>query len=307
MTHDALALRSGASQYCAAAVGVALVTDTTHYLPRRLVQAKDLHEVSLYVKFLGRQTRESELLDGFDGFYAALRSADEMPTTSQPSIGDFLAVWEPLLNDGNDIVSVHLASGVSGTYECGLQAKARLIEDGLDDARVCVIDAQTGCGGTGLMLLAGAACVQSGGDLEAVAGRIRAAREALKIWFCVDTLEYLRRGGRIGAAAALLGGALKIKPILTFETEITPVERVRTASRAFERMVDYMQMRKDDGADGWVVQHVQAGDVAERLVERGRELFGSDPVFVSEIGPVIGAHVGPGLVGFAAIPRTLLT
>jgi DegV family protein with EDD domain len=288
-------------------VTVALVTDTTHYLPRPLVQSKHLHEISLYVKFQGKQLRESELLTDFDAFYTSLRSAEEMPTTSQPSIGDFLAVWEPLLRDGQDIVSVHLASGVSGTYDSALQAKARLVDDGLDEARLCVVDAKTGCGGTGMMLLAGAAAVQAGGDVETVANRVRSSRKALKIWFCVDTLEYLRRGGRIGAAAALLGGALKIKPILTFETEITPVERVRTASRAFERMVDYMQMRKDDGADGWVVQHVQAPELAERLVERGHEVFGSDPLFVSEIGPVIGAHVGPGLLGFGALPRTLLT
>jgi DegV family protein with EDD domain len=272
-----------------------------------MVAAKDLHEVSLYVKFNGRQICERDLLDDFDGFYTTLRSAQELPTTSQPSIGDFLAVWEPLLRDGNDIVSVHLASGISGTYGSALQAKERLVQDGLDEARLCVIDAQTGAGGTAMMLLAGAAAVQSGGDVEAVANRVRAAREGLRIWFCVDTLEYLRRGGRIGAAAALLGGALKIKPILTFETEITPVERVRTASRAFERMVDYMEMRRGDGADGWVVQHVQAPEVAEKLVERGREVFGSEPLFVSEIGPVIGAHVGPGLIGFGAMPRTLLT
>ena len=286
---------------------VALVTDTTHYLPRQIVKAKGIHEVSLYIKFEGRQVHESELLDDFDSFYDSLRGAQEMPTTSQPSIGDFLSVWEPLLRGGSDIVSVHLASGISGTYDSALQAKARLVEDGLDESRLCVIDTQTGCGGTGLMLLAGAAAVQMGGDVEAVAGRVRAARQALKIWFLVDTLEYLRRGGRIGAAAALLGSALKIKPILTFETEITPVERVRTASRAFERMVDYLDMRKSDGADGWVVQHVQAPELAARMVERGRELFGSDPVFVSEIGPVIGAHVGPGLLGVGAIPRTLLT
>jgi DegV family protein with EDD domain len=288
-------------------VSVALVTDTTHYLPRTLVAAKGLHEVSLYVKFDGKQVRERELLDDFDSFYASLRTAQEMPTTSQPSIGDFLAVWEPLLREGQDIVSVHLASGISGTYDSALQAKARLVEDGIDEARLCVVDAQTGAGGTAMMLLAGAACVQSGGNVEAVANRVRAAREGLRIWFCVDTLEYLRRGGRIGAAAALLGGALKIKPILTFETEITPVERVRTANRAFERMVDYMQMRKSDGADGWVVQHVQAAERAERLVERGREVFESEPLFVSEIGPVIGAHVGPGLLGVGAMPRALLT
>jgi DegV family protein with EDD domain len=288
-------------------VPVALVTDTTHYLPRQLVAAKGIHEISLYVKCNGRQVRESELLDDMDAFYDGLRSAEEMPTTSQPSIGDFLAVWEPLLRDGSDVVSVHLASGISGTYASALQAKERLVEDGLDEARLCVVDAQTGAGGAGMMLLAGASAVQSGGTVETVSNRIRGAREALKIWFCVDTLEYLRRGGRIGAAAALLGGALKIKPILTFETEITPVERVRTSSRAFERMVDYMQMRKDDGADGWVVQHVAAADVADRLVERGREVFQSDPLFVSEIGPVIGAHVGPGLLGFGAMPRKLLT
>src|SRR5438093_13621645 len=108
------------------------------------------------------------------------------------------------------------------------------------------------------------------------------------MWFAVDTLEYLRRGGRIGAAQALLGSALKIKPILTLEGEITPVERVRTSGRAFERLVEYMQSRHDEGADAWVVQHVQAPDQAERLVERGREVFGTEPVFISEIGPVIG-------------------
>jgi DegV family protein with EDD domain len=288
-------------------VPVALVTDTTHYLPRQLVAAKGIHEVSLHVKFDGKQVRESELLEDFDGFYEKLRTAQEMPTTSQPSIGDFLAVWEPLLSQGNDIVSMHLASGISGTYDSALQAKNRLVDDGLDEARLCVIDAKTGAGGAGMMLLAGAAAVQSGGDVEAVAGRIRAARESLRIWFIVETLEYLRRGGRIGAAAAFLGGALKIKPILTFEEEITPVERVRTSARAFDRMVAYMHSRKEDGADGWVVAHVQAPDQAERLVEAGREVFGSEPLFVSAIGPVIGAHVGPGLLGFGALPRTLLT
>src|SRR3954453_15402619 len=135
-------------------MAVALVTDTTHYLPRQLVEGKHLSEVSLYVKFNGREHHESELLTDFDAFYEGLRSAQEMPTTSQPSIGDFLAVWEPLLHDGKDIVSVHLASGISGTYDSALQAKARLVDDGLDEARLCVIDAQTGCGGSGLMLLA---------------------------------------------------------------------------------------------------------------------------------------------------------
>jgi DegV family protein with EDD domain len=142
--------------------------------------------------------------------------------------------------------------------------------------------------------------------VQAVAARAREAAEATRLWFAVDTLEYLRRGGRIGTAQAWLGGALKIKPILTLDGEITPIERVRTSGRAFERMVEYMRSRHDDGADGWVVQHIQAPDVVERLLDRGRDLFGSEPVFVSEIGPVIGAHVGPGLVGVGGLPPALL-
>jgi DegV family protein with EDD domain len=287
-------------------VPVTVVTDTTHYLPPEIVAAKGLHEISLYVTFQGRQTRESEIMLDTDTFYDAMRSAEDLPTTSQPSIGDFLAVWEPLLNDGQDIVSIHLASGVSGTYDSALQAKARLVDDGLDDARLAVVDSRTGCGGMGLVLLAAAASAQADGDVEAVAQKARTAREALGMWFAVETLEYLRRGGRIGGAAALLGSALKIKPILTFTEEITPLERVRTSARALDRLLAYLETHKAGGADAWVIQHVQAPEVAERIAERGREIFGTDPIFLSEIGPVIGAHVGPGLIGVGAIPRSML-
>src|SRR4051794_7674051 len=154
-----------------------------------------------------------------------------MPTTSQPSIGDFLAVWEPLLNEGKDIVSVHLASGISGTYDSALQAKNRLVEDGLDETRLCVVDAKTGAGGAAMMLLAGAAAVQAGGDVEAVAGRVRSARQSLRIWFIVETLQYLRRGGRIGAAPALLGGGLQNKPVPPLRGGITPGRRGGTTAR----------------------------------------------------------------------------
>jgi DegV family protein with EDD domain len=128
----------------------------------------------------------------------------------------------------------------------------------------------------------------------------------LTMWFAVDTLEYLRRGGRIGAARAWLGSTLKIKPILTLEEEITPVERVRTRKRAFERLVEHARELHAGGADAWVVQHVQDPDTAARLVEECRGIFGSEPAFVSEIGPVIGAHVGPGLIGVGGVPRSAL-
>jgi DegV family protein with EDD domain len=283
---------------------VAVVTDTTHYAPRALLQAHDIREVSLYVNLGDRHERELAMPD-FDAFYQRLRALDQLPTTSQPSIGDFLEVYEPLAEAGRDIVSVHIAGGISGTPETARQA-ATEIAARFPGRRVEVVDSRTACGGIGLCALAGAAAASTGADLDAVVARVNEAVDAMKIWFAVDTLEFLKRGGRIGTAQAWLGGALKIKPILTIDREITPVERVRTAGRAFERMADYLKARHEDGADGWVVQHIQAPDEAARLADRGREIFGTEPVFVSEIGPVIGTHVGPGLIGAGGLPRRLM-
>ncbi len=284
---------------------VAVVSDTTNYLPRALADAQGIHQVSLYVGWEGEPVRELEM-PNFDAFYERLRTDPKTPTTSQPSIGDFLAVWEPLLEEGRDIVSVHLAGGISGTCEAARQARGVLDERGLGE-RVEVIDGETACGGLGLLLLSAAAAANAGADRAAVVARVHEARRALRMWFCLDTLEYLRRGGRIGKAQAWLGGTLKIKPILSLDYEITPVERVRTAGRAFERMVQYMHELHDSGADGWVVQHIQATDQAQRLIDHGRELYGSEPAFVSEVGPVIGTYTGPGLIGVGAIPRALLS
>jgi DegV family protein with EDD domain len=284
---------------------VAVATDSTNYLPRALAEREGIHQVSLYVGWQSQPERELEM-DGFEGFYERLRRDPELPTTSQPSIGDFLAVWEPLLDAGQDIVSVHLAGGISGTFEAARQAHGLLTERGLGD-RVEVIDGETACGGVGLLVLAAAAAARSGADKDAVAARVRETRKALQIWFCLDTLDFLRRGGRVGKAQAWLGGTLKIKPILSLEYEIVPVERVRTAGRAFERMVQYAQELHDRDADGWVVQHIQAPEQSQRLIDRCREIFDSEPVFTSEVGPVIGTYTGPGLIGVGAIPRSLLT
>ena len=283
---------------------VAVTTDSTHYLPRPLADEQGITQVSLYVGWQGDSERELEM-DGFDAFYERLARDPELPSTSQPSIGDFLEAWEPLLEAGRDIVSVHLAGGISGTFEAARQAHGLMSERGLGE-RIEVIDGETACGGAGMLLLAACAAARSGADLHTVAERVREARKHLRIWFCLDTLEYLRRGGRIGKAQAWLGGTLKIKPILSLEYEIVPVERVRTAGRAFERMVAYAQELHDAGADGWVVQHIQAEGQAQRLIERCREIFDSEPLFTSEVGPVIGTYTGPGLIGVGGIPRSLL-
>ena len=283
---------------------VAIATDSTHYLPGPFASQQGVHQVSLYVGWQGEPVRELEL-DGFADFYRRLRTDDELPSTSQPSIGDFLAVWEPLLEQGQDVVSIHLAGGISGTCEAARQAHGLLAERGLGE-RVEVIDSETACGGMGLLVLAACAAARAGADKAAVLARVQEARRALRIWFCLDTLEFLRRGGRIGKAQAWLGGTLRIKPILSLEFEIVPVERVRTAGRAFERMVRYAEELHEAGSDGWVVQHIQAPEQSARLIERCREIFDSEPVFTSEVGPVIGTYTGPGLIGVGGVPRALL-
>ncbi len=281
----------------------AVVADTTSYLPPELIEQHHVKLVSLYVGIEGEQDREADITD-LHAFYERLRASDETVTTSQPSVGDFIEVYEPLLAEGKEIVSIHLSSGISGTYESAMQARERLTADGRGGERIVVCDSRTGAGGMGLMVLAASRSAENGESAAQAKERAQTARSELKIWFSVDTLDYLRRGGRIGAARAWIGTTLKIKPILTLEDEITPIERVRTRSRAFERLVDYARQRHEDGADGWVVQHVQDPENAERLVEACRPMFGSDPVFTSEVGPVIGAHVGPGLLGVGGVPRS---
>jgi DegV family protein with EDD domain len=283
----------------------AVVADTTSYLPRELLDKHDVKEVSLYVGLEGDQEREADITD-LHAFYERLRISDQTVTTSQPSVGDFISVYEPLLAEGKEIISIHLSSGISGTCESAMQARERLTADGKGGERIVVYDSRTGAGGMGLLVLTAANAAENGANAAEAGERVTAAREELKIWFAVDTLDYLRRGGRIGAARAWIGTTLKIKPILTLEEEITPIERVRTRSRAFERMVDYGRQRHEAGADAWVVQHVQDLEAAERLVEACRPIFGSDPVFTSEVGPVIGAHVGPGLLGIGGISRAAL-
>ena len=285
--------------------GVAVVTDTTQYIPQEIMERHRIRLVSLYVNWDDRTDRESDLGD-YEGFYDHMRTASTLPSTSQPSVGDFLAAYEPLLDAGDDVLSIHLSGGISGTVSAAQQARDALIERGTAPERIQVLDSETGCAGHGLMAIAATNAAQDGADLQAATDAAVALRREMKILFAVDTLEYLRRGGRIGAAQAWLGSALKIKPILTIDREIQPIERVRTAGRALQRMVDHLTDCHDAGADRFFVQHIQAPDVAARLVEHGREIYGREPEFVSEIGPVIGAHVGPGLFGVTGLRSSVL-
>ena len=283
----------------------AVVCDSTQYLPAELIAAKEIEVISLYVSVDGEQEREVEVGDYAD-FYNRLRHSSAAATTSQPSLGDFIDVWEPLLDAGKEIVSIHLSASISGTFEAANQARQRLTGEGKGGERIHLYDSEMACGATGLCVLAAAAAVEAGGGAEEALGRAAEVRETLKMWFAIDTLEYLKKGGRIGGASAWIGSALKIKPILTIDREIAPVERVRTRARSLERLRGYARQLHESGADAWVVQHIQDEGTAAALADDCREIFGRGPAFTSEIGPVIGAHVGPGLIGVGAIPESIL-
>jgi DegV family protein with EDD domain len=285
---------------------VAIVTDSTAYLPAELIERHGVRVVPLYVVFDGdRPVPEVEITD-YDEFFEELRRAERLPTTSQPSVGDFTSAYEPFLADGREIVSIHISGGLSGTPEAARQAKQALEREGKGGDRVEVVDSTTAAGGLGFMVLAAAKAAADGADAKQVAAAVTQARAELKMWFAIDTLEFLRRGGRIGAASAWIGSTLKVKPILTVENEMTPVERVRTSSRAFERMLDYARQRADSGAGAWSAQHINAPDQCAALVERGTEVFGHGPTIVSEIGPVLAVHTGPGLLGIGALPERFI-
>ena len=283
----------------------AVICDSTSYLPADVLTDRGIEQVSLYVTLEGEQRRETEIGD-YAAFFERLRNSADGATTSQPSVGDFVSAYRPHLEAGREIASVHISAAISGTFEAAQQARRQLADEGADPDLIQVHDSRSTCGGMGLSMLGAAKAADAGAGARDVIAAAEEVRDRLDMWFAVDTLEYLRKGGRIGAARAWVGSALQIKPILTLEEEITPVERVRTRRRVFERLVELGRQLNESGNGAWVVQHIRDPESAERLVAEGREIFGSDPAFVSEIGPVIGAHTGPGLLGIGGAPAELI-
>src|SRR3954447_3597975 len=288
---------------CRAVAGVAVVSDSNAYLPKQLAEGNGLTMLQQYVCFAdGRRIHEDEI--DLDAFFEEMRSIEQLPTTSHPTTDDFRGAYEELLKSAEAIVSVHSSSQLSQTVEAASEAVEQL---GAGDV-IHVVDSLSAGGGLGVIALAAARRAAAGESPEKVVAIAHEARAELKMWFAIDGLEFLRRSGRIGAASAWVGSTLRVKPILTIEDgQMTPVERVRTTQRAFERLVDYARQRHASGADAWVVQHVRSPELADQLADRAREVFGTDPVFCSEIGAVVGAHTGPGLLGLGALPPRLLT
>jgi DegV family protein with EDD domain len=277
---------------------VAIVTDSTADLLPELVAKNAVTVVPLTVNLDGRS-----YLDGVDitaaDFYRKLQRSSSHPTTSQPSPGQFNEAYERLLDDHQEIVSIHISPKLSGTMGSAQQA-AKMIGNG----RVHVVDSRFASMPLAALVLVAARQAALGGGAGEVIDAVTRVREATRCYFAVSTLEYLRRGGRIGAAGALLGSVLQIKPILAIEDgQVVPLERVRTHERALNRLVELVQAMDRKGGLCLVIGHAAAEPAAQALAERLDGI--AESLVIQPLGPVVGAHAGPGTVGVAAYPADL--
>ena len=277
-----------------------IVTDSTAYLPEDIARREGIEVVPLHVVVGGRERVEGREVSAAE-VAAALRDYT-IVTTSRPTPQVFGATYERLAGEGaTSVVSIHLSSQMSGTVEA-----ARLAAS---EARipVHVVDSETIGMAMGFAVMSAAEAAARGGDVDTIVETVRARLGASHVLFYVDTLEHLRRGGRIGAASALLGSALSIKPILAVRGgRIVPVEKVRTSSRAVARLEAMVveQVRKRGEVVDIAVHHLDAAARAEQIAGRLRTTVpGSPAVLVVELGAVVGAHVGPGTVAIAVSPR----
>ena len=276
---------------------VAVVTDSTAYLPAGLAERHGLAVVPLQLAVGGATRDESDISTA----EAALALRERHPvTTSRPAPERFADAYRSAADSGaRGIVSVHLSAAMSGTVEAARAAA------GDAPVPVRIIDSGTIGMGLGFAALSAAAAALSGGTADQVADAASRRAALTRSLICVDTLEHLRRGGRIGAAATLLGSALMVKPLLDIrDGRIAPLEKVRTSSRALARLEELAVADAGNRRVDLGVQHVAAASRAESLADRLRaRIPGAVDVFVGEVGPVIGAHVGPGMLGVVVAPR----
>jgi DegV family protein with EDD domain len=280
-------------------VPVAVVTDSTAYLPPAVIEKYGIEVVPLYVVLAGRSGREGSEI-GPEDVARALSVRGGSVSTSRPTPGDFVAAYRRRLGqDADRLVSIHLSAELSSTSDA-----ARLAASQVGEHLVTVVDSRSTAMGMGFAVLAAARAAAEGADAATVAEVARDTAAATRTFFVVDTLEHLRRGGRIGSAAALLGTALAVKPVLHVrDGKVVPLEKVRTTARAVNRLVQHAVEAADDAPVALAVHHLAAPERAERLAtDLRQQVSGLVELYVSELGAAIGAHVGPGAVGVVIAP-----
>jgi DegV family protein with EDD domain len=274
---------------------VAVVTDSTAYIPASALEGLDIRVIPVWLLW-----DEDRLRDGVDidpaTFYRRLETSRTLPTSSQPSAGEFTAFYQQLAAEADAIVSVLVSSELSGTI-----ASAQAAREQLPELDIRIVDSRSSSMGLGLTALAAARAAAAGASADEVVAAACEMRDRVHLLFVVDTLEYLHRGGRISGTKRVLGTALRIKPILHFEDgRIVSLTQARTKRKAIERILDIVEERLGGRRMAEVVvvdiNSPESGDAVAGLVA---ERFAPTQLYRSEVSPVVGMHVGPGTVGLA--------
>ncbi|OXL84810.1 MULTISPECIES: DegV family protein [Paenibacillus] len=271
-----------------------IVTDSTADIPEDIAKQHDIHVVPLRLMF-GEDTFEDGVDISAEVFYKRLVQSEQLPTTSQASPADYMQVYQEIMNEypGSPIISFHISSGLSGTYQSATIAKSML--EG--DPDITIVDSKSASYGFGLLVVHAARLAAEGKTVEEIVRSVEEVRRQRKLYFLVDTLEYLQKGGRIGKAAAMIGNLLNIKPILSIDEEgiIYAVEKVRGRKKALARILE--RFREDLGGVQNInvaVGHTADPASAEPVLEDLSRDFRLQEVVLTNIGPVVGTHVGPG-------------
>lgn len=273
---------------------VRIVTDSTSDIPKGERERLGIAMIPLKVHF-GEETFLDAVTIGTDEFYDKLIQSSELPTTSQPSPVEFTEVYENILAEEPDaaIISIHLASVLSGTYQSATIAQS-MIEDGAAD--ITIVDSKSASFGIGYLVVKAAEMAQEGHSKEEILQELKQIQDGFSLYFLVDTLEYLQKGGRIGRASALIGSILNIKPILSLDQNggVYPVEKVRGSKKAMGRIVELLKNEYGDTPVGMTLAWTNDKSVAMELGERIKAELNVKQVGYTTVGTVIGTHTGPG-------------
>ena len=284
-------------------MAVKLVTDSTCDLPRPLADQWDITVIPCNVHF-DVEVYKDGIDIGPDEFYQRLVSSPRLPTTAQPSVKDFLDVYSSLVGQGHDVVSIHLSAELSGTLNSAFQAREALTSGEPDapkgSGRIEIIDSRMASVGLGLITLAAAQMLKGGASWDETVESVKGCLPQTQCYFLLDTLEYLKKGGRIGKASAFLGSLLNIKPILKIKDgEAHPVERLRTRGKSLDRLAEII--RGLAPARYLSIVHSTTPEEAEALKERLKGLVPDEEIVMSRFGPVVGTYLGPGALGVGLI------
>lgn len=277
-------------------MSVRIVTDSTSDIPPHLAQQLGIAVVPLSVIF-GEDAYKENIDISPDLFYDKLVKSKELPTTSAPSVGDFLNTYREVLKETDEIISIHISSKLSATYSNACQAAAQLNDEG---ARIDVVDSRVVSLGMHFMARSAAMMAASGATVDAIKKRVEGMIPRMHIHILLDTLEYVRRGGRIGRARAFIGSMMRVKPILSIaDGEVHPGERVRTRAHALDRMFQVATSYPKIEEIG--VAYSTNAQEAEAMKQRLEEALDGQTVDMTRLGPVIGVHGGPGVLGIGIL------